>query len=114
MTIPELCIRRPVFTTMLILMPVVLGLMGFFRMGVDLFPNVEIPVVFVTTARHGASAEEMETGISKKIEEQINTISGIDELQSTSREGISTVMVRFLLEKDRDVAQQETHHDGAN
>jgi hydrophobic/amphiphilic exporter-1 (mainly G- bacteria), HAE1 family len=107
MTLPELCVRRPVFTTMLIMMPVVLGLMGFARMGVDLFPQVEIPVVFVTTARQGASAEEMETGVTKKIEEQINTIAGIDELQSSSREGMSTVIARFLLEKDRDVAQQE-------
>ena len=107
MTLPEICIRRPVFTTMMILFPVVLGIVGFLRMGVDLFPNVEIPVVFVTTARQGASAEEMETGVTKKIEEQINTIAGVDELTSTSREGISTVVVRFLLEKDRDVAQQE-------
>src|SRR5947208_9332789 len=107
MTLPELCIRRPVFTTMLILMPLVLGLMGFFRMGVDLFPNIEIPVVFVTTARHGASAEEMETGITKKIEEAINTISGIDELKSTSREGIRTVIARFLRKKNGDVASQE-------
>jgi HAE1 family hydrophobic/amphiphilic exporter-1 len=92
---------------MMILLPVVLGIVGFMRMGVDLFPNVEIPVVFVMTARPGASAEEMETGVTKRIEEQINTIAGVDELQSTSREGISTVTVRFLLEKDRDVAQQE-------
>ena len=107
MTLPELCVRRPVFTTMLILMPVVLGLMGFMSMGVDLFPNVEIPVVTVTTARQGASVEEMETGVTKKIEEQINTIAGVDELQSSSREGMSMVTVRFLLDKDRDVAQQE-------
>src|SRR3954468_16090052 len=107
MTLPELCIRRPVFTTMMILLPVVLGIVGFLRMGVDLFPNVEIPVVFVTTSRQGASAEEMETGVTKKIEEQINTIAGIDELSSSSREGLSIVNVRFVLEKDRDVAQQE-------
>src|SRR6185436_11065965 len=107
MNLPELCIKRPVFTTMMVLFPVVMGIVGFMRMGVDLFPNVEIPVVFVTTARHGASAEEMETGVTKKIEEAINTISGIDELQSISREGLSTVIVRFLLEKDRDIAQQE-------
>jgi HAE1 family hydrophobic/amphiphilic exporter-1 len=107
MSLPELCIKRPVFTTMMILFPVVLGLLGAMRMGVDLFPNVEIPVVFVSTARQGASAEEMETGVTKKIEEAINTIAGVDELQSTSREGFSTVIVRFVLEKDRDIAQQE-------
>ena len=107
MTLPELCIRRPVFTTMLILLPVVLGIVGFLRMGVDLFPNVDLPIVFITTTRHGASAEEMETGVTKKIEEAVNTIAGIDELASTSKEGISTVNIRFLLEKNRDVAQQE-------
>jgi hydrophobic/amphiphilic exporter-1 (mainly G- bacteria), HAE1 family len=107
MSLPSLCIRRPVFTTMLILLPVVLGIVGFFSMGVDLFPNVEIPVIFITTTRHGASAEEMETGVTKKIEEAVNTIAGIDELTSTSKEGISTVSIRFLLEKNRDVAQQE-------
>ncbi len=107
MTLPEFCVRRAVFTTMLILLPVVLGLVGFSRMGVDLFPNVDLPIIFITTARQGASAEEMETGVTKRIEAQVNTISGIDELSSTSKEGISTVVIRFVLEKNRDVAQQE-------
>jgi hydrophobic/amphiphilic exporter-1 (mainly G- bacteria), HAE1 family len=107
MSLPELCIKRPVFTTMLILLPVVLGLVGLFRMGVDLFPNVDLPIVTITTTRQGASAEEMETGVTKKIEEAVNTISGIDELASTSKEGISSVRVQFLLEKNSDVAQQE-------
>jgi len=107
MSLPELCIKRPVFTTMLILLPVVLGLVGVFSMGVDLFPNVDLPIIFVTTTRGGASAEEIETGVTKKVEEAVNTISGIDELSSTSKEGISTVVVRFVLEKNRDVAQQE-------
>ncbi|MCL2646607.1 MAG: efflux RND transporter permease subunit [Phycisphaerales bacterium] len=107
MTLPELCIKRPVFTTMLILLPVVLGIVGFMRMGVDLFPNIDLPIVFITTTRAGASAEEMETGVTKKIEEAVNTLAGVDELSSTSKEGISTVSVRFLLEKNRDVAQQE-------
>lgn len=107
MNLPELCIRRPVFTTMLIALPVVVGLVSYFKMGVDLFPNVDLPIVIITTTRPGASVEEMETGVTKPIEEAVNTISGIDELRSTTKEGISVVNITFFLEKNRDVAQQE-------
>ncbi|HEV8605895.1 MAG TPA: efflux RND transporter permease subunit [Tepidisphaeraceae bacterium] len=107
MTLPELCIKRPVFTTMLILLPVTLGLFSYLRMGVDLFPNVDLPIVTITTTRSGTSVEEMETGVTKLIEETVNTISGIDELRSTTKEGISLVNITFVLEKNRDVAQQE-------
>src|SRR4051812_27221458 len=107
MTISELCVRRPVFTTMLITLPVVLGALAYARMGVDLFPNVDLPIVTVTTTRAGTSVEEMETGVTKRIEDVVNTISGVDELRSTTKEGISAVSIVFLLEKNRDVAQQE-------
>src|SRR4051795_1525564 len=107
MTISELCVRRPVFTTMLIALPVVLGALAYARMGVDLFPNVDLPIVSITTTRSGTSVEEMETGVTKTIEEAVNTISGIDELRSTTREGITSVVITFVLEKNRDVAQQE-------
>src|SRR6185369_8756479 len=101
------CIKRPVFTTMLILLPVVVGIMSYFRMGVDLFPNVDLPIITITTTRPGASVEEMETGVTKVVEDAVNTIAGIDELRSTTKEGVSTVLIQFLLEKNRDVAQQE-------
>jgi HAE1 family hydrophobic/amphiphilic exporter-1 len=107
MSLPELCIKRPVFTTMLILLPVTLGLFSYMRMGVDLFPNVDLPIVTVTTTRSGTSVEEMESGVTKPLEEVVNTISGIDELRSTTKEGISTLNIIFVLEKNRDVAQQE-------
>ena len=107
MSLPALCIRRPVFTVMMCLLPVVLGLFTMLRIGVDLFPNVDLPVVMVTTNRPGTSVEEMETGVTKLVEDAINTISGIDELRSTTTEGRSFVTVQFVLEKDRDVAQQE-------
>lgn len=107
MTLPELCIKRPVFTTMLVSLPVVVGLMAYFKMGVDLFPNIDLPIVSIVTTRSGASVEEMETGVTKIIEEAVNTVSGIDELRSTTKEGMSIVTVMFLLEKNRDVAQQE-------
>ncbi|HEV8292621.1 MAG TPA: efflux RND transporter permease subunit [Tepidisphaeraceae bacterium] len=107
MTLPELCIKRPVFTTMLILLPVTLGIFSYLNMGVDLFPNVDLPIVTVTTTRAGTSVEEMETGVTKVLEEAVNTISGIDELRSTTKEGISSLNIIFVLEKNRDVAQQE-------
>ncbi|MBX9656502.1 efflux RND transporter permease subunit, partial [bacterium] len=107
MTISDICIRRPVFTAMLVSAPIVLGLFSYMRLGVDLLPNVDIPVVSVTTTLRGASVEEMETSITKPIEEAVNTVSGIDEISSTTKEGISTTIVQFLLEKDGAVAAQE-------
>src|SRR3954447_18242757 len=107
MTLPALCVRRPVFTTMLIVFPLVVGVISYFKMGVDLFPNVDLPIITVTTTRPGTSVEEMETGVTKRIEDAVNTVSGIDELRSTTKEGISSVVIQFVLEKNRDVAQQE-------
>jgi HAE1 family hydrophobic/amphiphilic exporter-1 len=107
MTLWDLCIRRPVFTVMLVSAPIVLGIVGRSKLGVDLLPNVELPIVVVTTTLKGASVEEMETSVTKPIEQIVNTVSGIDELKSTTNEGISQVVVQFFLEKDRDVAAQE-------
>lgn len=107
MTIWDICIRRPIFTCMLVSAPLVLGLASYFRLGVDLFPNVDLPVVAITTTLRGASVEEMETQVTKPIEEIVNTVSGIDELRSTTKEGSSQVVVQFVLEKNGDVAAQE-------
>jgi hydrophobic/amphiphilic exporter-1 (mainly G- bacteria), HAE1 family len=107
MTIWDLCIKRPVFTVMLVSAPLVMGAVCYMQLGVDLMPNVELPMVTVTTTLNGASVEEMETSVTKPIEEIINTVSGIDELRSTTKEGISQVVVSFLVEKNRDVAAQE-------
>jgi HAE1 family hydrophobic/amphiphilic exporter-1 len=107
MSIWEICIRRPIFTLMLISAPVVMGLAAYPKLGVDLFPNVDLPVVVVTTTLKGASVEEMETSVTKVIEEVVNTISGIDELRSTTKEGSSQVVIQFHLYKDGDIAAQE-------
>lgn len=107
MSISELCIRRPVFTWVLVVVPVVLGLVSYFELGVDLFPKVDFPVISISAALPGASAEEMESSVTKPLEEALNTISGIDELRSTTREGSCTVVVRFVLEKNGDVGAQE-------
>jgi HAE1 family hydrophobic/amphiphilic exporter-1 len=92
---------------MLIVSLVVVGIFSYFTLGVDLFPRIDLPTVVVTTVNPGASPTEVETEISDKIEASINTISGIDELRSTSTEGVSTVIATFLLEKNGDVAAQE-------
>ncbi|MEK7340673.1 MAG: efflux RND transporter permease subunit, partial [Candidatus Binatota bacterium] len=107
MNLADICIKRPVFATMLILALVVLGLFSYAELGVDLYPNVDLPTVTITTTLKGASVEEMETSVTKPIEEIINTIDGIDELRSVTKEGVSTIIVQFVLEKNGDVAAQD-------
>ena len=103
----EICINRPVFATVLILLLVVIGAAGFKNLGVDRFPKVDFPTVTVTTTQTGASPESIETEVSEPLEEAINSISGIEDLRSYSNEGVSTVAVTFVLSKDVDVAAQE-------
>jgi HAE1 family hydrophobic/amphiphilic exporter-1 len=100
-------IRRPVMATMLVAFLLVLGLFSYKALGVDLFPNVDLPVVTVTTTLKGASPEEMEAQVTKPIEEAVNTASGIDELRSTTLEGISIVTVTFVLERKTAEAVQD-------
>ncbi|HEY5912541.1 MAG TPA: efflux RND transporter permease subunit, partial [Verrucomicrobiae bacterium] len=107
LALADLCISRPVFATMVNLLLVVLGWFSFRSIGVDQFPNVDLPIVTVATTLRGASPEEMETSVTKPLEEIINTVQGIDELSSTSLEGISFITVQFLLERNRDVAAQD-------
>jgi multidrug efflux pump subunit AcrB len=103
----ELCVKRPVFATVLILSLVVVGIFAYQQLGVDRFPKVDFPTITITTRLVGAAPEEMETDVTDKIEEAVNTISGIDQLQSISSDGVSQVIVQFVLEKDADVAAQE-------
>lgn len=86
---------------------VVLGLFSYSLIGVDLFPNIDFPIVTVTTTLKGAGVEEMETGVTKKVEEAVNAIDGIDELRSVTREGVSSVTVSFVLERDGGSAAQD-------
>ncbi|OFV91928.1 MAG: hypothetical protein A3H28_08555 [Acidobacteria bacterium RIFCSPLOWO2_02_FULL_61_28] len=107
MGLAALCVRRPVFTTMLIVALVVLGVISFRGLGVDLFPRMDFPNVTITTTLPGASAEEVESEVTKPIEEVVNTIQGVDELRSVSREGVSLVVVSFVLERDSEEATQD-------
>jgi HAE1 family hydrophobic/amphiphilic exporter-1 len=107
MKIADVCIARPVFTTMMTAALIVIGLFSYSRLGLDLFPNIDLPFVIVSTTLPGAGPEEVETSITKPVEESINTISGIDTLKATSYEGLSQMFIQFVLEKDIDVAAQE-------
>ena len=106
----EICVRRPVFATMLILSLTVVGLFSYKSLGVDLFPKIDLPTITVTVVNPGASPQEIETEITDKVEGAVNTISGIDELRSTSVEGVSQVFITFLLEKNPDIAAQEVRN----
>lgn len=103
----EICVRRPVFATVIILSLVVVGWFGYTKLGVDRFPKVDFPNVTITIREDGASPEEIETDVVDKVEEAVNTISGIDSLSSTSYDGVGQIIITFQLEKNIDVATQE-------
>jgi HAE1 family hydrophobic/amphiphilic exporter-1 len=103
----EICIRRPVFATNLILGLAVVGVASYFRLGVDRFPSVDLPTVSVRTVLPGASPEEVEAQVSQRIEEAVNTVEGIYELRSISGPGTSIVIATFNLDRDIDAAAQD-------
>jgi HAE1 family hydrophobic/amphiphilic exporter-1 len=103
----EICVRRPVFATVIILLLTVIGGFSFFTLGVDRFPKIDIPTVSVSTTNVGAAPQEVETEITDIIEGVVNTVPGIDEMRSSSSQGRSNVTINFNLEKDPDLATQE-------
>lgn len=107
MWIADVSIRRPVFAVMIIGALVVLGWISLGRVGVDLFPKVEFPVVSVTTKLEGSSPEAIESDVTDPIEEQVNTTSGIETLSSTSAEGLSQVVIQYDLDENVDVKAQD-------
>ena len=107
MILSDVSIRRPVFAAMLIIAMVVFGLISYPRIGVDLFPPVEFPVVTVTVVYPGSDPETMERDVADPVEEAVQSISGIDMLTSQNTESVSTVIIQFELEVDADQALQE-------
>jgi hydrophobic/amphiphilic exporter-1 (mainly G- bacteria), HAE1 family len=103
----EVCIRRPVFATMLILALVVIGAAAYLQLGVDRFPAVDIPQIRVRATLPGSAPEEMETEVAQRLEEAVNTIEGLDELRSISGPGAAVLAANFKLERDVDVAAQD-------
>ena len=92
----EVCIKRPVFAAMIILALVVVGAASYFRLGVDRFPSFDLPTCSVRTTLPGASPEEVESEVSQKIEEVVNTVEGIQELRSVSAQGTATTRLEDL------------------
>jgi HAE1 family hydrophobic/amphiphilic exporter-1 len=107
MWLADTSIKRPVFATMVILGLVVLGLVSYPRLGVDLFPKVEFPIVNITTTLKGANPEIMDIDVTDQIEGAVNTINGVKSIVSTSSEGVSVVTVEFVLERNIDLAVQD-------
>jgi HAE1 family hydrophobic/amphiphilic exporter-1 len=105
--IADVSIRRPVFATMLIAALLVFGLVSYPRVGVDLFPNVEFPIVTVSVVYPGADPASMESKVADPIEETLNTMSGIKFLRSVNLESVTQVIMQFELSVDREVAAQE-------
>jgi len=103
----DICIRRPVFASMLIASLVVVGIAGYLNLGVDRFPAVDLPTVRVSTRLPGASPAEMESQITQPIEEAVNTVEGIKELTSVSSSGNSFVIATFELDRDIEAAAQD-------
>ncbi len=103
----EICIRRPVFASMIVLALVVVGAAGYFGLGVDRFPSVDLPTVSVRTTLPGGSPEEVESLVTQQIEEVVNTVDGISELRSISGIGTSNVIATFNLDRDLETAAQD-------
>ncbi len=107
MKLADISIQRPVFATMMIMALVVLGLYSYLKLNVDLYPNVDIPYVIVTSVLPGAGPEQIETDVTKKIEDAVNPVSGVDYIQSYSQENVSIVVIAFKLEVDGKIAAQD-------
>src|SRR5579871_791974 len=106
MNLPKLAIERPVFITCVVILIMVLGYMASQSLGVDLFPDTSFPFVSVTTPYKGAAPEEIETQISKPMEEQFSTLQGVKKVYSVNQEGFSVVTVQFKLKTDSKDAEQ--------
>lgn len=97
MTLSDVSIRRPVFTAMMSIALVVLGILGYRRLGTDLYPDVAFPFVTVTTVYAGASPQDVEDSVTRPIEDAVSSIAGIERVFSLSREDVSLVFVEFKL-----------------
>jgi hydrophobe/amphiphile efflux-1 (HAE1) family protein len=103
----EICVRRPVFAAMLVLALVVAGAAAYLRLGIDRFPKMDFPTVYVRTTLPGAGPEEVESEVTQPIEEAVATVEGIDELRSISSESTSLLLLTFNLNRDVDAAAQD-------
>jgi HAE1 family hydrophobic/amphiphilic exporter-1 len=114
MNISQLAIKRPIFFTCIVIVTLLVGFLSLNKLGVDQFPDVTFPVVVVTTTYNGASPEEIETLITKPIEDEVSTVSGIKRVTSNNQEGLSQVIVEFTLGTDVKFSSQEVRDKVSN
>lgn len=107
MLLSELSIRRPIFASVMMLTLVILGIFSYRHLNIDMYPDVEIPVLTITTVFKGAPPKSIEREVTRKIEEAVNPIQGVKHISSTSQEGISSIIVEFTLETRINDAAQE-------
>ena len=104
MTLPELCIRRPVMTCLLMITVVMLGIAGYRQLPVAALPRVDYPTISVTANLPGANPETMASAVATPLEKQFSTISGIDSMSSTNTQGSTRITLQFDLDRDIDGA----------
>src|ERR1700754_3043782 len=107
MTLPELCIRRPVMTSLVMIGILGFGLLAFFKLPVNDLPTVDFPTITVSAALPGASPETMASAVATPLEKQFSTIAGIDNMTSTSGLGTCSITIQFSLERNIDAAAQD-------
>lgn len=107
MFLTRISVTHPVFTTMMMVALLVMGIFSFQRLGLDQYPNVDVPIVVVMTTYPGATPETVETEVTRPVEDALNAISGLDEITSTSYEGRSVITAKFKLETQGAAAAQD-------
>ena len=107
MTLPELCIRRPVMTTLLMAAFIIFGAFGYRQLPVSELPNVEFPTILVTAQLPGADPETMASSVATVLEGQFSTISGIEAMTSVSGTGTTRITLQFALDRQIDSAAQD-------
>ncbi len=113
MALSDVAIHRPILTWMMTLALLVFGVLGFMRLGVDQFPNMDFPVLTVQAALEGATPEGMEEDVTDVLEENLNTIAGVRSIRSTSYQGVALIVVEFDLDTDLDIAAQDVRDKAA-
>lgn len=110
MSLPSLSIRRPITATMMILIIVVLGIVALTRIGIDFFPDIQFPEISIITTYPGAASHEIETIVTRPLEEAVSTVEGVKKVKSTSQEGVSIVRVEFNWGTNLDTAAQDVRN----
>ena len=103
----RVCVERPVFALMLILAVVVAGAASYQQLGIDRFPNIDLPMIRVQTTYPGAASAEVESEVTQPLEDAVATVAGLDELRSMSNDGVSMLMLTFRLDQNINVAAQD-------